>query len=55
MKTMAIKEIMINSFLLDILNLFFFLGERGLSFGDYSLNYVSRFYLFVSFNLPIGY
>ena len=37
--------------ILDILRIYFFLGERGLSFGDYDLNYLSRF--FYSFNLPI--
>ncbi len=37
--------------ILDILRIYFFLGERGLSFGDSDLNYLSRF--FYSFNLPI--
>jgi hypothetical protein len=36
---------------LDIFRIYFFLGERGLSFGDYDLNYLSRF--IYSFNLPI--
>lgn len=36
---------------LDILKIYFFLGERGVSFGDYDLNYLSR--LIYSINLPI--
>ena len=36
---------------LDILRIYFFLGERGLSFGNYDLNYLSRF--IYSFNFPI--
>lgn len=36
---------------LDILRIYLFLGERGMSFGNYDLNYLSRF--FYSFNFPI--
>ena len=37
--------------ILDILRIYFFLGERGISFGNYDLNYLSRF--IYSFNFPI--
>lgn len=36
---------------LDILRIYLFLGERGISFGNYDLNYLSRF--MYSFNFPI--